>query len=103
MDAVHEITRAKIGMTAVVHADGRVAGIFTEGDLRRLLESVGDVRALAVAEVMTRTPTTIAPDALAAEAAELLNRKLKSGLLVVQGEHLVGALHFHDLMAAKII
>jgi len=103
MEAVHEITRAKIGMTAVIHTDGRVAGIFTEGDLRRLLESVGDVRSLAVAEVMTRTPTTIAPDALAAEAAELLNRKLKSGLLVVQGERLVGALHFHDLMAAKII
>ena len=103
MDAVHEITRAKIGMTAVIHGDGQVAGIFTEGDLRRLLESVGDVRTLAIADVMTRTPTTIAPDALAAEAAELLNRKLRSGLLVVKSERLVGALHFHDLMAAKII
>ena len=103
MDAVHEITAKKIGMTAVVDEDGRAAGIFTEGDLRRLLERVGDVRSLRVADVMTRKPLSIGPDALAAEAARLLDSTLRNQLLVVEGTHLVGALHLHDLMAAKIL
>jgi arabinose-5-phosphate isomerase len=104
MDAVHEITRKKIGMTAIVGGDGSVAGIFTEGDLRRLLERVGDVREIAIAEVMTRAPTTIAPEALAAEAAELLDRTRRNQLLVVDAQgRLAGALHMHDLMAAKVI
>ena len=104
MEAVHEITRKKIGMTAIVRGDGTVAGIFTEGDLRRLIERVGDVREVPITEVMTRTPTAIAPDALAAEAAELLDRTLRNQLLVVDSQgRLAGALHVHDLMAAKVI
>jgi arabinose-5-phosphate isomerase len=103
MDAVHEITRKKIGMTAIVDAAGRVAGIFTEGDLRRLLERVGDVRPLRIAEVMTRNPLTVRPDQLAAEAAELLDRTLRNQLLVVEDGKLVGALHMHDLTAAKVL
>ena len=104
MDAVREITRKKIGMTAIVDAEGRVAGIFTEGDLRRLIERVGDIREVPVAKVMTRTPNTVVPDALAAQAAEILDRTLRNQLLVVDRErHLVGALHVHDLMAAKVI
>jgi arabinose-5-phosphate isomerase len=103
MDAVHEITAKKIGMTAVVDADGAVAGVFTEGDLRRLLERVGDVRPLRVADVMTRKPLAIAPDALAAEAARLLDTTLRNQILVVRDGRLVGALHMHDLTAAKIL
>jgi len=104
MEAVHEITRKKIGMTAIVRGDGTVAGIFTEGDLRRLIERVGDVREVLITEVMTRTPTAIAPEALAAEAAELLDRTLRNQLLVVDSQgRLAGALHVHDLMAAKVI
>jgi arabinose-5-phosphate isomerase len=103
MDAVHEITGKKIGMTAVVDADGRLAGIFTEGDLRRLIERVGDVRALAIADVMTRTPMTVAPDALAAEAAQMLDRTLRNQLVVVDGGKVVGAVHLHDLVSARLI
>ena len=104
MEAVHEITRKKIGMTAIVRGDGSVAGIFTEGDLRRLIERVGDVREIPIAEVMTRAPTTITPEALAAEAAELLDRTRRNQLLVVDARgRLAGALHMHDLMAAKVI
>jgi arabinose-5-phosphate isomerase len=103
MDAVREITRKKIGMTAVVDAQGRVSGIFTEGDLRRLLERVGDIRSLRIADVMTRDPLTIGSQRLAAEAAELLDRTLRNQLLVVDDGRLVGALHMHDLMAAKVI
>jgi arabinose-5-phosphate isomerase len=103
MDAVHEITGKKIGMTAVVDADGRLAGIFTEGDLRRLIERVGDVRTLAIADVMTRTPMTVAPDALAAEAAQMLDRTLRNQLVVVDGGRVVGAVHLHDLVSARLI
>jgi arabinose-5-phosphate isomerase len=104
MDGVHEITRKQLGMTAIVGADGTLAGIFTDGDLRRLLERGADVRATGIAQVMTRTPLTIGPDALAGEAAQLLDTRRKNQLLVVDGDaRLVGALHMHDLMAAKVI
>lgn len=103
MDAVHEITAKKIGMTAVVDGDGRVQGVFTEGDLRRLIERVGDVRPLRVIDVMTRSPLTVDPEALAAEAARTLDQTLRNQLLVVEDGRLVGALHLHDLKAAKIL
>jgi len=104
MDALHEITRKQLGMTAVLDASGKLTGIFTDGDRGRRLERVGDVRPLAVAEVMTRTPLTIAPDALAVEAAQLMDRHRKNQLLVIdQGGQLVGALNNLDLMNAKVI
>jgi arabinose-5-phosphate isomerase len=104
MEALHEISRKQIGMTAVVGPDGKLAGIFTDGDLRRLLERGADVRATQVASVMTRTPLTIAADALAAQAAQLLDARRKNQLLVTDADgRLVGALHTHDLMAAKVI
>jgi arabinose-5-phosphate isomerase len=104
MDALHEITRKQIGVTAVIGDDGGLRGIFTDGDLRRLLERVGDVRAVRLAEVMTRTPLTISPDVLAAEAAQLMDDQRKNVLLVVDAHGaLVGALHMLDLMNAKVI
>jgi arabinose-5-phosphate isomerase len=104
MDALHEITRKQLGMTAVVDERGALAGIFTDGDLRRLLERVGDVRSLRVADVMTSTPLMIGPDVLAVEAAQLMDRTRKNQLLVVDGSgHLVGALNNLDLMNAKVI
>jgi arabinose-5-phosphate isomerase len=104
MEAVHEITRKQMGMTAVEGGDGRLAGIFTDGDLRRLLERGGDARRTPIADVMTRTPLTIGPEALAAEAANLLDSRRKNQLLVVDADaRLIGALHMHDLMAGKVI
>ena len=103
MEAIREISRKRLGMTAVVDADGRVAGIFTDGDLRRLLERGVSARDLGVAEVMTRKPLTIGPEALAAEAAQLIERTLKNQLLVVDNGRLVGALHAHDLTAARVL
>jgi len=103
MDALHEITRKQIGVTAVLEG-GRLMGIFTDGDLRRLLERVGDVRPLHLADVMTRTPQTILPDVLAAEAARLMDERRKNVLLVVdEGGQLVGAISMPDLLAAKVI
>jgi arabinose-5-phosphate isomerase len=104
MDALHEITRKKIGVTAVAGSDGRLVGIFTDGDLRRLLERVGDVRSLDVASVMTHGPLTISPDSLAAEAAQLMDQRKKNVLLAVDDAgQLVGALSMPDLLSAKVI
>lgn len=104
LDAVREITKKHIGMTAVVDAAHHVVGIFTEGDLRRLIENRGDIRGLSIEEVMTRHPITIGPNAMAAEAARILDQSLKNQLLVVDAQdHLIGALHVHDLMTAKVI
>ena len=104
LQAVREITKKHIGMTAVVDSERRVTGIFTEGDLRRLIEERGDIRNIKIEEVMTKTPATIAPEAMAAAAAKLLDEKLINQLLVVDDQrHLVGALHIHDLMTAKVI
>jgi arabinose-5-phosphate isomerase len=104
IDALHEISRKQLGMTAVLDDAGRLQGIFTDGDLRRLIERLGDVRDIRLADVMTRAPLTIAPDVLAVEAAQLMDRHKKNQLLVVNADgNLVGALHMHDLMAAKVI
>jgi arabinose-5-phosphate isomerase len=103
-EALLEISRKGMGMTAVTGADGRVAGIFTDGDLRRLLEKSEDLRKLAIRDVMHRHPRSVAPKQLAAEAASLMEQHRISQLLVVDGDgRLVGALNTHDLMQAKVI
>ncbi|RZS85786.1 KpsF/GutQ family sugar-phosphate isomerase [Pigmentiphaga kullae] len=102
-EALVEITRKSMGMTAVVDGD-RVVGIFTDGDLRRLIEREGDIRNLTVVAGMTRNPLYIGPDALATEAAALMDDNRKNQLLVLDATgRLVGALHTHDLMAAKVL
>jgi arabinose-5-phosphate isomerase len=103
MEAIREISRKRLGMTAVLDSAGAVAGIFTDGDLRRLLERGADLRDLPVADVMTRAPLTIRPQALAAEAAQLIESTRKNQLLVVEDGRLVGALHAHDLTAARVL
>ena len=103
MDALHEITRKQIGVTAIVEG-GVLAGIFTDGDLRRLLERVGDIRDVRVADVMTREPLTITPDVLAAEAAQIMDQRRKNVLLAVNRKReVVGVLSMPDLLAAKVI
>jgi len=103
LDAVAEISRKRLGMTAVLDARGHVAGIFTEGDLRRLIERVGDVRSLAVRDVLTPGPLSVPSTMLAAEAARILDASLRNQLLVIDEDRLVGALHMHDLTAAKVL
>lgn len=104
-EALLEISRKGLGMTAILEADGKVAGIFTDGDLRRLLETAPEnIQRLRIAEVMHRSPRSIGPDALAVEAAELMDRHRISQVLVVDDSGiLVGALNTHDLLSAKVI
>jgi arabinose-5-phosphate isomerase len=104
MQAVVEMTRSRMGMTAVVDQDGRVRGIFTDGDLRRSLERGADFRAIAVDGLMTVQPKTIRAEALAVEAVQLMEQYKVNQLLVVdEDERLVGALNMHDLFRAKVI
>jgi len=103
-EALLEMSRKGMGMTAVLDSQARIAGIFTDGDLRRALERVGDIRPARVAELMGRNPRTIAAHKLAAEAAQLMERHKISQLLVVTAEgRLAGALNTHDLFRAKVI
>lgn len=103
LDAIREISHKALGMTAVVDEHDNVLGILTEGDLRRLIESIGDIRTLQICEVMTKTPKTIGARELAATAVKLLSDYRCNQLLVVEGSKLIGALSMHDLMRAKII
>jgi arabinose-5-phosphate isomerase len=104
-DAVVEMSGKGMGMTVVNDVDGRVAGIFTDGDLRRCLGRVRDFGAVPVADIMTRTPRTIGPARLAIDCVELMETPPKvTQLLVVDDDgRLVGALHLHDLFRARVV
>ena len=103
-EALVEMSRKRLGMTAVVDAGQRLVGLFTDGDLRRALDSDLDVRSARIVEVMTRTPRTIGADQLAVEAARLMETQQINGLIVVDGEgRAVGALNIHDLLRARVV
>jgi arabinose-5-phosphate isomerase len=104
MQAVAEISRGRLGMTAVLDDARRVQGIFTDGDLRRALEKGIELAEVSVEQVMTRNPRTLSPQALAAEAVSLMEAHKISQLLVVDERGtLLGALNMHDLFRAKVI
>ena len=103
-EMMREISARGLGATAVIDAAGRPVGIFTDGDLRRLIEGGTDLRAVSAGAVMHRDPRTVRPDALAVEAAALMETHNINSLLVVDAQgHLCGALNSHDLMRAKVI
>jgi len=104
MDGVLEMSRGRMGMTAVLDEKGRVAGILTDGDLRRALEKGVDLRTSRITDIMTQGPRTIGPDKLAVEAVEVMERHKVNQILVVDAERkLLGALNMHDLFRAKVI
>ena len=101
---MREMSAKGLGASAVVGADDRPLGIFTDGDLRRLIEQGMDLRAMRAREVMHSSPRTIRSDALAAEAAALMEQYRITSVLVVDAEgKLVGAINSNDLMRAKVI
>ncbi len=103
-DAIIEMSRGRMGITAVLDRDQHVIGIFTDGDLRRTLQKGVDLHATLIAGVMTRAPRTLNPDKLAAEAVQIMELHKVNQLLVVDdGQRLVGALNMHDLFKAKVI
>ncbi len=103
-EAILEISRKRLGMTAVLDPSGVVVGIFTDGDLRRAVEKVPDLKAAPMSSVMSPRPHTIRPEALAVEAVELMERYKINQVLVIDGEgKLVGALNMHDLFRARVV
>jgi len=104
-EAVVEMSGKGMGMTAVVDEEGRIAGIFTDGDLRRCLARVRDFGAGRVVDVMTKNPRSIGPYWLAIDCVELMESppKVMQLLVVDEDRRLVGALHMHDLFRARVV
>ncbi len=103
-DALFEITKKGIAMTAIVDNDGRAIGVFTDGDLRRLIGKQQHFSNLVIKDVMSKNPRTIGSDKLAAEAVSIMEKFRINQLLVTDNDgKLIGALHIHDLTEAKVI
>jgi arabinose-5-phosphate isomerase len=102
--AVLEMTRGRLGMTAVLDAQKHVIGIFTDGDLRRAVEKSINFDGVSIGELMSANPRTIRADSLAVEAVQIMERHKVNQLLVVDERGaLSGALNMHDLFRAKVI
>jgi arabinose-5-phosphate isomerase len=104
-EALMEMSRKRLGMTAVVDAQGQLSGLFTDGDLRRMLDDTAlDLRNTRIGTLMTRNPKTIDARQLATEAARLMETHKISGLIVVdESRRPVGALNIHDLLRARVV
>lgn len=103
-EALLEMSRKGLGMTGVANAEGGLAGIFTDGDLRRILDQRIDLHSTAIAQVMTRNPVTIKPDVLAAQGLKLMEDRKINGLFVVNDDGVPqGALNMHDLLKAGVM
>lgn len=103
-EALLEMTRKGLGMTAIVNAQQRVLGVFTDGDLRRSLDAGIDLQTAYVRELMHKTPKMIAPEALAVDALSLMQSHKINALLVINAQQcLCGAVHMHDLLKAGVV
>ena len=103
-EMLREMTGKGLGFTAIVRTDGQVQGIFTDGDLRRLIERGVDLRALRAADVMHPSPKLVRADALAVDAADVMEQHRITSVLVIDAQGLlIGALNSNDLMRAKVI
>ena len=108
---ITEMTAGRLGMTVVVGDDGKLAGVLTDGDLRRLLQGQlpdkgkkADILSHSAQEFMTSHPRTIPPDALATEALRLMEKHRITSLVVVDSEnHPLGTVHLHDLWRTELI
>jgi arabinose-5-phosphate isomerase len=99
-EAIVEMTSKGFGCVAVIETDGKLAGVITDGDLRRHMRV--DLLQSSVDEVMTQSPKTIRPDQLASEALQVLNSSKITALFVVEQGLPVGIVHFHDLLRAGV-
>lgn len=103
-EALLEISEKGLGMTAVVNDDRSLAGIFTDGDLRRILDLKLDIHSTAIEQVMTTPCTTANADMLAGEALKIMQQKKINGLLIVDSNRIpVGAMNMHDLLRAGVL
>lgn len=104
VEALLEVTRKGLGMTAIVDAEGRPVGVFTDGDLRRVIERMHDFSNIQIRDVMHANPRRVRPDQLAVDAVAVMEEfRINQMLVVDDDDRLVGALHIHDLTRAKVI
>lgn len=103
-DTILIMSKGGQGLAAVCHADNQIAGIVTDGDLRRLLEHTTDLSGLTAGDIMKAQPLTLGADQLAVEAVEMMERHRINALLITdENHHLAGALNMHDLFRARVI
>ena len=103
-DVFHEMSSKRLGMTCVVDAEDRLVGIFTDGDLRRLMTRVPNVLALTAGDAMTPNPVTISPDLLAVEALKVMEtHKITAVVVLGPGHRVEGVVHLHDLWRTQMI
>ena len=104
VEALLEVTRKGLGMTAIVDGEGRPVGVFTDGDLRRVIERMHDFSNVQIRDVMHANPRRVRPDQLAVDAVAVMEEfRINQMLVVDDDDRLVGALHIHDLTRAKVI
>lgn len=102
-DALLEITRKKLGMTVICDAQNVIAGIFTDGDLRRVFNMGIDINRARIGDVMTPGGVRVTPEMLAVEAFNLMQTLKITSLLIAQGDHLIGVVHMYDMLRAGVI
>jgi arabinose-5-phosphate isomerase len=103
-DVIYEMNRKGLGMSCVVDEQSRLAGIITDGDLRRRMSDGTNILSLAAGDIMTRKPVTVSPDTLAAEALHLLEtRKITSIVVVDEGTVVQGVVHLHNLWRTGMV
>lgn len=103
-EALLEISRKGLGMTSIINSEGQLQGIFTDGDLRRVLDQRIDIHSTPIADIMTRHCVTVRPDVLAAKALKIMEDKKINGLIAVNEQNQpVGAFNMHDLLRAGVI
>jgi arabinose-5-phosphate isomerase len=103
-NALVEITQKKLGMTTVVHSDGRLAGVFTDGDVRRAFDNNASVEKANVMNHMSKNPKVISPNILAAEALHIMETyKITSLIVTNDQQHPIGVVHLHDILRAGVM
>ena len=101
-DVIYEISAKRLGTSAVVE-DGKVIGIITDGDIRRMLEKNEDIKHLRAKDIMSKNPKWIAPDEMAVDAVKVMKKHDISGILVIDDNKYLGIIHFQDLLKEGLI
>jgi arabinose-5-phosphate isomerase len=97
------MTKKILGVTAVTDEDGKLAGIITDGDLRRMLEKTDNIQKITARDIMTQRPKSIAPAEMAVDALDLMRKNSITTLAVVEQGRYLGILHLHDLVKEGLI
>jgi arabinose-5-phosphate isomerase len=102
-EVIMEMTRKRLGVTAVTGADGKLAGIITDGDLRRMLEKSGNIQNITARDIMSKNPKTIPPSEMAVNALDIMRKNSITQLVVAENAAYLGILHLHDLVKEGLI